>query len=73
MRTVCTHALLHSWVTYLEKLLKKYKLTEINTIYECSPSKRELKVLVRDAIYNHWEEELEEEAESRSTVSFLNK
>jgi hypothetical protein len=63
----------HSWVVYMEKLLKKYNLPEISSIYEHSPSKREWKQVVRDAIYSHWEEVLEEEAKCRSTLQFLNK
>jgi exonuclease III len=62
----------HSWIIYIEEILRKYHLPNIMQLYENTPSKPQWKLTVRDAISEFWQKDQEELAHSKSTLRHLN-
>jgi hypothetical protein len=61
-----------SWVMTTEKLLRKYKLPSILDVYGKQPSKGKWKAEIKKKINAHWKERIEGEANSKSSLKFLN-
>ena len=62
----------HSWVWYVNGLLKQYRLPSGFSLLEYTPEKERWKRIVKAAVLNKWERDLKEHAESKSTLSLLN-
>ena len=61
-----------SWVSMVKKLLRTYNLPSAYTLLENTPNKRQWKKTLHGAVWNHWEKEFKEEANTMSTMEFLN-
>ena len=62
----------NSWVVYVEKMLRKYNLPPISEIFLDSPSKEAWKKAVKSHIQHHWCKKISADAESKTTLQFLN-
>ena len=61
-----------SWVIQAKKILREYKLPTIADLYTNTPAKLPWKKTVKQAIYKQATEEINKEAQERSTLKFLN-
>ena len=61
-----------SWVSMVKKLLRTYNLPSTSTLFENPPNKRQWKKTFHGAVWNHWEKEFKEEANTMFTMEFLN-
>ena len=61
-----------SWVTMVKKLLRIYGLPSVYTLLENTPKKMQWKKTLNEAVSSHWQKELKEEANTMSTMEFLN-
>ena len=61
-----------SWVAMVKKLLRIYGLPSAYTLLENTPKKRQWKKTLNEAVWSHWQKELKEEANTMSTMEFLN-
>ena len=63
----------HSWVVATQKLLHKYNLPNFLEIIGSQTTKQKWKKVVKAAILKYWKEHIEEEADTKSSLKFLNK
>ena len=61
-----------SWVSMVKKLLRTYNLPSAYSLLENTPNNRQWKKTLHGAVWNHWEKEFKEEANTMSTMEFLN-
>ena len=61
-----------SWTSHVRKLLTKYHLPQASVLLQSPPSKEAWKQMVKSAVHNWWSKSLCEEAESKSTLRYLN-
>ena len=61
----------NSWVIATQKLLDKYELPSMLEVIN-STDKESWKKTVKTAVHQHWKESIEEDAQQKSTLKFLN-
>lgn len=62
----------HSWVWYVQGLLKRYHLPSAFSLLENQPDKEGWKRVVKAAVLSDWEEDLKKEAKRKSTLALVN-
>ena len=62
----------HSWVWYVQDLLKRYHLPSAFHLLQCQPPKEQWRRAVKAAVLNQWESHLTTEANSKSTLAYVN-
>jgi hypothetical protein len=62
----------HSWTVQVRNLLKMYQLPAALTILENTPPKGQWKRMLNEAVRNHWDKSLKDEAITKSTLKHLN-
>ena len=62
----------NSWVTYMEKILRKYNLPPIMDIFINARSKETWKKIVKEIISEKWKKDISETAATKSTLKHMN-
>ena len=62
-----------SWFIGLREILYKYSLPTAQELLDNPPEKLAWKIMVRRHVNEHWKKEIIQEAETKSTLKFLNK
>ena len=62
-----------SWFIALREILYKYGLPTAQELLDNPPEKLPWKIMVRRHVNEHWKKEIIQEAETKSTLKFLNK
>jgi hypothetical protein len=62
-----------SWVVKTQAILNKYGLPHIIDVIKDQTQKRAWKKMVDEAISKHWKKSIEEEAQTKSTTSYMNR
>lgn len=61
-----------SWTVYVRKILRKYNLPSAFELFEAPLEKSLFKRIVRDHIYSHWEEKLQNECNGKDSLKHVN-